>query len=143
VVTLDPLSRDVQGLVSEGVTSGADVDQGTYMTSEADKDMQYAHDTFLFAQSDLVVSYDDKLGQGSTGTVYRGIVSKGAEVAVKVMNANMEGAQQQQALADLRQVFLPNPLHPGMQHLVARIISPASSLSPFCPALENHPCPPT
>jgi len=138
VVTLDPLSRDVQGLVSEGV-----LDQGPYVPSEADNDMEYARDTFLFAQSDLVVSYDDELGQGSTGTVYRGIVSKAAEVAVKVMNANMEGAQQQQALADLRQVFLPNPLHPGMQHLVARIISPASCLSPFCPALENHSCPPT
>jgi hypothetical protein len=117
VVTLDPLSRDVPGLVSEGVALGADVDQGTYETSEVDKEMQYAHDAFLFAQSDLVVSYDDKLGQGSTGTVYRGILSKAAEVAVKVMNANMEGAQQQQALADLRQEIVVGkimPTHPNL-----------------------------
>jgi hypothetical protein len=86
----------------------------------------FARDTFLIAQSDLVVSYDDKLGQGTTGTVYRGIVRNQVELAVKVMNANMTGAEQQQALADLRQVCLANasPRHPS------------SSSCPFWPARE-------
>jgi cell division cycle 14 len=94
--------------------------------SEAQSDMQGAHDMFLYALSDLQLSSEDTrvLVEGSTGTqftcftgtkvrsltqatgaAYRGIVRNELEVAVKVMLANLSEHDTQQRLAALRQVM--------------------------------------
>jgi hypothetical protein len=67
-------------------------------------DMLHESDTFLFVRSDLLLSYDNTLGTGSTATVYRGIVCNEGEVAVKVMHEHMDEDDKQRTLADLRQV---------------------------------------
>jgi len=90
-------------------TACLEVGQGPCVPREEHSDMQDAHNSFLVAQSDLLLSYDEKLGEGSTGTVYRGIVCNDIEVAVKIIHASMNGTERQQAIADLRQVFLPTP----------------------------------
>jgi len=132
------IEKVVQGgcMLSEGISAEKYVTRTvTAMSaSQTTTAEALAHDTFLIAQSDLVVSYDDELGQGTTGTVYRGIVSNEVQLAVKVMNANMTGAEQQQALADLRQVFLGNALHPGIQHHL---------LATSVHSRQIHSCPPT
>jgi len=79
------------------------------------------------ARSDLLLS-GHALGEGSTGTVYRGIVCE-TEVAVKVMHTNVNEDARKHALADLRQVFLPTPHQPAHQ---------TSSSIPSDLALENH-----
>jgi hypothetical protein len=66
--------------------------------------MLHESDTFLFVRSDLLLSYENTLGKGSTGTVYRGIVCNEGEVAVKVMHEHMNEDDKQRTLADLRQV---------------------------------------
>ena len=81
-----------------------------------------------FARSDLFLS-GGALGEGSTGTVYRGILCDETEVAVKVMHTNMNEDDRRHALADLRQVFLPTP--PQLAHQ-------ASSSVPSDLPLENH-----
>ena len=66
--------------------------------------MMHESDTFLFVRSDLLLSYENTLGKGSTGTVYRGIVCNEGEVAVKVMHEHMNEDDKQRTLADLLQV---------------------------------------
>jgi len=93
---------------------------------EAEKEGPDAHDTFHFAQSDLLLSLDDALGEGSAGTVYRGIFSNEVkiEVAVKVMHANMSEDDKHHALAALRQVFLPTlhqPVHAALSRAPAAL----------------------
>ena len=80
------------------------------------------------ARSDLLLS-GHALGEGSTATVYRGIVCNETEVAVKVMHTNMNEDARKHALADLRQVFLPTPHQPAHQT--------SSSITSDL-ALENH-----
>jgi hypothetical protein len=86
------------------------------------------------ARSDLLLS-GHALGEGSTGTVYRGIVCHDTvcetEVAVKVMHTNMNEDSRKHALADLRQVFLSAPHQPSRQ---------TSSSIPSDLAHENHCC---
>jgi hypothetical protein len=93
---------------------------------EAEKEGPDAHDTFLFAQSDLLISLDSALGEGSAGTVYRGIFRNEVkvEVAVKVLHANMSEDNKHHALAELRQVFLPTLHQPA--HAAALSRAPAA-----------------
>jgi hypothetical protein len=84
------------------------VGEGACMASEAQSDIQ---DTHLFAQGDLLLSFDGKVGEGSTGTVYRGILCSEVEVAVKVMHEDMDEDEKKTTLADLRQVMRFSYLH--------------------------------
>jgi hypothetical protein len=78
------------------------VGEGACMASEAHGDIQ---DTHLFAEGDLLLSFDGKVGEGSTGTVYRGILCSAVEVAVKVIHEDMNEEEKKTTLADLRQVM--------------------------------------
>jgi hypothetical protein len=95
-------------------------------TREAEKEGPDAHDTFHFAQSDLLLSLDDALGAGSAGTVFSGIFSNEVkvEVAVKMMHANMSADDKHHALAGLRQVFLSTlhqPAHAALSRAPAAL----------------------
>ena len=78
------------------------VGEGACMASEAQSDIQ---DTHLFAEDDLLLSFDVKVGEGSTGTVYRGILCSEVEVAVKVIHEDVDEDEKKTTLADLRQVM--------------------------------------
>ena len=79
------------------------VGEGACIASGALSDIQ---DTHLFVEGDLLLSFDGKVGEGSTGTVYRGILCSEVEVAVKVIHEDMDEDEKKTTLADLRQVML-------------------------------------